>query len=1067
MMRIKGTNIVPIKDRPLTMYHQKYRQKLFSKFSETYREMLNNNVYNILNPYEIDIMYDILNELPNDFKLEIMGFFNKWNRYITYSLNEWKDENYNLYKENIWYYLNLMLNSNKVIIGNNTYYKKNIVNERFIKNDYNEYYRLLFNDASTYKYNSKVIHITDENFKESNIYIRDVINYAINNFDDLDFYGLDIDPELYDLCYLTNLSNYNEPDEEDLNTEVFKGDSVIIYAKFVEKKKNEAEEKGLVESDFDSYESFVKAFYTDEEFKSLTKNALESELNRVEDGLSKDWYCFKIYNDGDNVYTIEDYENNYTDLEFKDLINDLIYLHTEEITTTIGSTKLSLKKLLNKLESENKNVLDGFNFLYWSFDGYYPISEDVKNDPSRVYKSNLDVTIYAVFEKDNKSYNENYNRDWYDGEDKLKEKIIDNLSYFHEKLAVPISFMIYLLGIMIWPKRFVVMTDSNGEIGSYLLSGNYVVKSDSNSKVLMHDKGSSLSGNISFDIKHTTLSKRVSYAKNESTGDILYNQYFIASDEKGSAFKVYSFISSEWLTNAECKLIDSTLNPAFINNNHIPNKLLGIIPYSSKNEESLLMIIYDTCIEIFDFIKNEWKENLILTKNLFSNDVSLIKHFTFDEYTNQIYILSNYNEIASFDLYNETIFKSDGDSGLKYKPGDETSDYIPADSNLNDLRLLSAKIKSSDTFDESAILSINVANLSPYTLEENEYPWVLKSGISETPVYPNEISDKYYKSLDDNGKSKYKLYEKITLRYAISQCGINEDNVDKIKIVNGTSYNFERLSFYVNGINITDYQLDSRLTKSIGLYAIYFKDGIDIDDNYGYKMATTQYNTSGKYFTSKLEEYENSKDNNDFNIIGVVDDLSFPDSIDRIYAIQGFDIPNESYIPALALVTGTRVKFVRFRNNKFEVLACIDYEDNVPIIGIKHISYGRKEFIIYENQRITEVSTYRYSPYELQKASDTGEKIIVLGQINNIEDLYIDYYTNKKEVHCVRIDTSNKDNSFYGKRLIVPNYVEQNGGTLTTYLDAKVDHTDFKFTVINGYKWKTYDAENADLVKIN
>jgi hypothetical protein len=94
MMRIKGTNIVPIKDRPLKMYHEKYRQKLFSKFSETYREMLNNNVYNILNPNEIDIMYDILNELPNDFKLEIIELFNKWNRYITYSVKEWKDPKY-------------------------------------------------------------------------------------------------------------------------------------------------------------------------------------------------------------------------------------------------------------------------------------------------------------------------------------------------------------------------------------------------------------------------------------------------------------------------------------------------------------------------------------------------------------------------------------------------------------------------------------------------------------------------------------------------------------------------------------------------------------------------------------------------------------------------------------------------------------------------------------------------------------------------------------------------------------------------------------------------------------
>lgn len=1066
MMRIKGTNIVPINDRPLSMYHEKYRQKLFSKFSETYREMLNNNVYNILNPYEIDIMYDILNDLPNDFKLEIMGFFNKWNRYIVYSLKEWKDTNYESYIENIQKYLNIMLNSNIIKNGNNTYYKKEILNDYFIKNDYNEYYRLLFNDVSTYKYNSKVIHVTNENFQSDNIYIRDVINYAINNFDELDFYGLDIDKDLYDFCYLTNLSNLNEPSEEDLNVEVFKGDSVTLYAKFVEKKKTEAEGLGLTESDFDSYESFVKAFYNDEEFKSLTKNALETILNSVEDGVSKEWYCLKYYNDEDNQYSIEDYENNYTDVEFNSLLDKIINLHTETIETKIGNTSLKLKDLINRLESNNSNKLENYNFLYWSMDGYYPISDDIINDESRVYKPNSNVVIYAVFERKNKISDTDYNRDWYIGESKLKEKIINTLSYFHEKLAVPVSFMTYLLGIMIWPKRFVVMTDNNGEIGSYLLSGNYVVKSDSDSKVLMHDKGSS-SGNIKLDIKHTTISKRMSYVKNNDTGDILYNQYFIASNENGSTFKVYSFMTSEWLDNVNCKLIDSTLNPIFINNEYVPSKLICILPYTSKNDESLLMLIYDTGIEIFDFVKNEWKENIIFTRNIFTTQNSLIKHYTYDEYTDQIYILSNSNEIASFDMYTETVFKSDGDNGLKYVPGDETSDYVPIDNNLSSIRLLSAKLLSEDSYDESAILSVNVSNLEPYTLENDEYPWVLKSGVSETPIYPKGISDNYYNSLDDVGKSKYEIYEKLTFRYALSQSGINEDNIDKVKNIDGVSYNFERFSFYINGINITDYQLNSRLSKSIGLYAIYFKDGITIDEKYGYKMAISNYNTSGKYFSSKLEEYENSKGENDFNIIGAIDDLSFPTNIDRLYAIQGFDIPNEDYIPALALVSGTRVKFVRFRNNRFEVLACIDYEDNVPIVGIRHVDYGRKEFIIYENQRITEISTYRYSPYVLQKASDTGEKITVLGQINNIENLYIDYYTNKKEVHCVRIDNNNKDNSFYGKRLIVPNFVEQNGGDLTTYLDAKVDHTDFKFIVINGHKWKTYEAEKTDLVKIN
>ena len=1067
MMRIKGTDIVPIKDRPLKMYHEKYRQKLFSKFSETYREMLNNNVYNILNPNEIDIMYDILNELPNDFKLEIIELFNKWNRYITYTAKEWKDPNYESYKTNIKYYFDKMLRSNTITIKNTVKYKKDIVNDYFIKNDYNEYYRLLFNDASTYKYNSKIIHITNDNFTEDTVYVSDVINYALDNFDKLDFYGLDIDPDLYDFCYLTNLSNFKEPSSDDLKTEVYKGDTLTLYAKFVEKKKKEAEKIGLTASDFDTYESFVDIFYTDEDFETKSKYALETELERVEDPLTKDWYKIKIYNDADNEYTVEDFERNFTDVEFKDIIGDFINLHTETVETEIGNTTLSLNDLLNKLEKNKKNKLDGYKFLYWSFDGYHPISNEVRNDASRTYKAGSDTTMYAVFELENRlTFDDvDYNRDWYSGNIELKEKIIDKLSSFHEKLALPVPFMIYLLGIMIWPKRFVVMTDNNGEIGSYLLSGNYVVRSDSDSKVLMHDDGSS-SGNIRFDIKHTTISKNISYAKNEETDDVLYNKYFIASNENGSTFKAYSFITSEWLNTANCKLIESTSNPIFINGEHSPSKLIGLIPYTSIKGESLLMIIYDTGIEIFDFVNNDWRENIIFTKDLFTTGNSLIKHYTYDEYVNQLYILSNTNELSSFDIQSETIFKSDGNEGLRYKPGDETSDYIPVDNTLNDLRLLSAKISNNNTYDDEAILSVNVGNLSPYILSNDEYPWLLKSGQNETPIYPKEISDNYYDSLNDDGKAKYELNEKLTYRYALNNLNVNEESIEKIKILNGISYNFERFSFYVNGINITDYQLNGRLNKSIGLYAIYFKDGISIDDNYGYKMAISQYSNSGKYFSSKLEEYENSKSDNDFNIVGSVKDFTFPENIDRLYTIQGFDIPNEKYIPAIALVSGTRVKFVRFRNNKFEVLACIDYEDGVPIVGIRHIGYGRKEFIIYENQRITEVSTYQYTSYELQKASNTGEKIIVLGQINNIEDLYIDYYTDKKEIHCVRIDKNNKDNSFYGKRLVVPNYVEQKGGTLTTYLDAKVDHTDFKFVVDNGRKWKDF-VTNVDLVKNN
>ena len=84
LKRVKGTDIVPMRDRPLKLYQDQYKEKLFQRFNEIYELMIEYTPYHLLNKDEIEVMNDILQELPYDFRLGIISFLNTWDHYIKY-----------------------------------------------------------------------------------------------------------------------------------------------------------------------------------------------------------------------------------------------------------------------------------------------------------------------------------------------------------------------------------------------------------------------------------------------------------------------------------------------------------------------------------------------------------------------------------------------------------------------------------------------------------------------------------------------------------------------------------------------------------------------------------------------------------------------------------------------------------------------------------------------------------------------------------------------------------------------------------------------------------------------
>ena len=1087
LKRVKGTNIVPMRDRPLKVYQDQYKEKIFQRFNEIYELMIEYTPYHLLNKDEIEIMNDILQELPYDFKLNIISFLNTWDHYIKYSVSEWIDENYNAYVERIKQNFNTFFQSNKLIVKNITYYKKALFYDKLTPL-FNSLRNVLVNEKSCYISHPITVPVSKADFGTTTetVSIDTVYNYVVENYDPYRLADLSQDKYVFIRWTVSEGGSEMTQNDRDQFVRIGEDDNptqVQFYAYFKEIYVDIVSEKNIDETWFESKDTFIKLYYTDEELLAETSELFSSVAKRVEPGVDKSWWSRTYNNSDDDTYTIDDFIDSFTDIEFVGLFGDLVNYISEEVSFDTGSSEnMTLDAVLASLDNRGDNVgIDGSNFSHWSFDGYSPISDDIRTDPKRVYSSYTTVKLYKVCRLTNEIDVSTFSKDWINGKEHTLNRIKDLLASFHEQLAMPVTFMSYMFGLMIWPKRIAVMTDSNGEIGSYLLSSDMMITSkDKNSKVLMHR--SSANGNSTLNIKFSVVSKRFPAIIDTYTGNKIYEQYYIVSEAVGTSFKVYSFMRNAWvdefLNGSEaydyCLLLKNTSNPALVYN---PSKLIDIIPYSSNNDVSNLCIIYDMCIVLFNCYTNSWITAYPVS-SLFGNQNRFVKSCTYNKEKNVIYVLSSQNEIATFDLNDESVWKSNRSSNrsvvdsihITYVPDVENQNQI-YDNNEEDIdfsntsmisALVTSEGSSEEVVDSSAILVRQIANIEPYTLSEYEKPWILRSEYSETPILPREISDKYYGELSVENKEKYSINEKLTLRYGFELLG--ELVPEQIIEYSGNNYIYNRLSFYNNGINITDYQLDKRLINSIGVYAVYYKEGVTVSNKQGYLILKNNTQIRDDVFLEDLRSHQHELIETN---IGLVNDYEMPTHIDEIYSLEGFNIDGV-YDPVLAIVDGTRVKIIRYTNGQFKVLSAIDYEDNNPIMTITRSEAGRKTYIVYKNQKITVLTTHEYTPAIFKSPSTTGEEITVIGSIDNIKNLFINYYTNKQKLHCVKLGESVlADESFYGRQLDVSRYIETNKGTLTTYLDAKIDQSDFDFYDTKLLKHTVFEGENTDISRIN
>ena len=126
---------------------------------------------------------------------------------------------------------------------------------------------------------------------------------------------------------------------------------------------------------------------------------------------------------------------------------------------------------------------------------------------------------------------------------------------------------------------------------------------------------------------------------------------------------------------------------------------------------------------------------------------------------------------------------------------------------------------------------------------------------------------------------------------------------------------------------------------------------------------------------------------------------------DKIYVLDS-TIVSGSLVKRFAAVIGNVVKVMMFKEGKFSVISTIGFNDDIGISGIVRSDTGSKVYIVYENQKIVELSTYQYIPSIYQQPSETGESVSVIGESFDIPHLFINYVGDSDETHCIQINNS-------------------------------------------------------------
>lgn len=1039
-------DIVPMKERPIEEYQNRYKDVLFNTFENVYIQ-LNSSIspYSQFNQEEISLFNSILSDLftydklnPSskdyiDFKLEIINLMNDIGDYEFYKSKYWDEEKLNTYSLNKKL-LKVYLDESKLINDSSEINLSELEFENFVKNKL-KYYTVQITKDTWHWYENRPLYkfIVKKHY---NALITTTIAEAMASFGDIPTY---------------------------------KNIKFVGWAK----------------------DELGRSFY----------NLESNEINQViRINESVDFYL---------VYSKADYYSDDSTVK-----TDNKYILNDYYETLETSEKAKYKPV-------NNIVVDStlMDYLIYSENG---------ND---------------IFLKTN--FQDKFSKMWYYGKSITENKIKETLSELHEKLALPTEFMCCLFNFIIASKKYNIVVDDKGNVGS-LFTSTGIKSTTSNGNSLSVVKSADSNEYIG-----AVVSKPWKFATDDDTGRNVYEQYLVLYNT--NTFDAYSFFNEGWLkdiygtNNASVKfpLYQFTSNP--IETLYSDSILLDIVPFTSDIYESALALIYNKGIEIVDLANAKWVTNnstIISTFKLFGNSNTNIVSCKLDEFNNELKLIlvSNNSEIATYDLKNDVYCDynqckyANNSAYLGYRIGGntevvETSEVVKARAKLNSFIFPSQETNIDTVPLKKRIgLVIEFATLK-HDKDFDGKPWVLKNGITSTVVTPSEISDDYYDTLSDENKEKYNIHPKLTVKYAWNTQKIDDIDIPKNKdhvyrdIYTGEftkstegdfevykdgkqisvdeyfnysddeerkkctiyqlttiNYTFVRLSFHKNGTGIYDEELSARLTSDKTIYAFYYQTGEVVDPYYGYKIQISEniINGSDTIYSDIFNEYlktnkaiesgssfseiktmDNYKTNNpDTEYKGsFISNIPMMNGINKVYPINGFyDSASNKYIPYYIFTDGYKIQIVYLKDLKLYMFAEIEYSDNNELIDVKSVSGEMKIYLIFKNQRIVELHTSEYIPSEFSAASSFNDIDLIVKTDNPSNNKVESYMTEDNRIVNSYFNYSASKSVLSENALIksTSEYAGYNNSKVVSVIVTEIFQTDGSKFVPKNHRWKKY-----------
>ena len=349
-------------------------------------------------------------------------------------------------------------------------------------------------------------------------------------------------------------------------------------------------------------------------------------------------------------------------------------------------------------------------------------------------------------------------------------------------------------------------------------------------------------------------------------------------------------------------------------------------------------------------------------------------------------------------------------------------------------------------------------------------------------VYEDIYTDELTKSTEGNFKV-YKNGTEIALDeyFNYSDEERAECTIYKLTTIN---YTFVRLSFSKTGTGIYDNEMSARLAMNKPVYAFYYQTGEKVDPYYGYKINISENIVDGSdtIYSDVFNEYlktNNTKDSS-FSEIKTIDnwktnktDTEYKGSyasnipiisdITSVYPINGFyDSVSGKYVPYYIFTDGYKIQLVYLKDSKLYIFAELDYDDNNELIDVKSVSDEMKIYLIFRNQRIIELHTSEYIPSEFNvpKLNDVNLVVKTDNPTNNkIETFVMDdnrvvnNYLNYSASGSVTSETTLIKNT--------SDYAGFDNAKIVSVITTEINQTDGMKFVSKNQRWKIYSGNDT------